>query len=162
MRSWFSVFVKSAFMALLLFVPSGPGRADQSFTSEPLTITRADGRIIPFTVELALTAAEREQGLMNRDQMPIDHGMLFDFGEARQVLMWMKDTILPLDMVFISRNGSITYIRRDTQPFSEDIIDSRGPVYFVLEINAGLSQEYQLKPGDKVSSARIAKAAQAK
>jgi uncharacterized membrane protein (UPF0127 family) len=89
-------------------------------------------------VELALTPADRATGLMNRQSMPATHGMLFRFDRTRQVLMWMKNTPLSLDMVFIGEDGWWRESPRNTTPFSEAVIPSPGPVRYVLELNAGL------------------------
>lgn len=105
---------------------------------------------IAFSAEIAATAADRATGLMNRAQMERDHGMLFVFDRARQVTMWMKNTILPLDMVFIGEDGRIAGIAADTVPFSEAIISSPGPVRYVLELNAGVAAERGLSTGDRV------------
>jgi uncharacterized membrane protein (UPF0127 family) len=156
-----SPFLKSASLALFCFLALGSSLAAE-FPTEALQIHRHDGKVVHFTVELATDNAGREQGLMNRETMQPDHGMLFDFGNSRPVYMWMKDTYLPLDMLFISAAGKITQIRQDTLPLSEDIIDSHGPVRFVLELNAGTSRTLGLAPGDAVTSAQIAKAAKAR
>jgi uncharacterized membrane protein (UPF0127 family) len=116
----------------------------------PLTIRTADGKAHVFTVELARTEAEREYGLMNRPSMPADHGMLFDFGADRPVYMWMKDTLIPLDMIFIDRTGRITGIAARAVPESAEIIASPGPVRAVLEVNGGVAERLGIKPGDRV------------
>ena len=77
--------------------------------------------------------------------------MLFDFKVEQPVLMWMKNTYLPLDMVFISRAGTVVNVAENAEPLSERIIPSGAPVYAVLEINAGVAKEIGLKRGDKVS-----------
>jgi uncharacterized membrane protein (UPF0127 family) len=150
--------LKGAVAALFCFLGIASfGRAAE-FRTEELTIHRQDGRILNFVVELATNDAEREQGLMNREDMKPDRGMLFDFGVSRPVYMWMKNTYLPLDMLFISADGRITSIRSDTLPLSEDIINSHGAVRFVLEINSGISYTLGIKPGDTVTSAQIERA----
>jgi uncharacterized membrane protein (UPF0127 family) len=151
-------FLKSAVAALFCFIAlASPGRATE-FRTEGLTIHRQDGKILNFVVELATDNAEREQGLMNREEMKPDRGMLFDFGMSRPVYMWMKNTYLPLDMLFISDGGKITHIRANTLPLSEDIIDSHGLVRFVLEINGGTSETLGIKVGDAVRSMQIERA----
>lgn len=148
--------MKSAVMALLFFSLAGIVQAQQqTFTSEPLTIETASGKNHDFTAELALSNAQREQGLMFRKAMPLESGMLFDFGQERDVAMWMRNTLIPLDMLFIARDGRITHIHENAVPHSEAIISSRGPVKFVLELNGGTAKRYGIKPGDMVRSGQI-------
>jgi uncharacterized membrane protein (UPF0127 family) len=149
----------SALVALLLFVLASALAFSATFSTERLTIRKADGTVHAFTVELAISADQRAQGLMNRREMADDHGMLFDFGLSRRAAMWMKNTYLPLDMLFIRKDGTIARIAADTEPQSEAIIDSREPVHFVLELNAGASSRLGIAAGDKVESATIAAAA---
>ena len=103
-----------------------------------------------FEVEVADTEQTRARGLMRRRAMPQDHGMLFDFREESAVSMWMKNTYIPLDMVFVSRKGAVVSIARDAEPMSERIIPSGGPVYAVIELNAGVAARLSLAPGDRV------------
>ena len=149
----------SALVALLLFVLASALAFSATFSSEPLTIRKADGTTAAFTVELAISADQRAQGLMNRKEMAADHGMLFDFGLTRRVAMWMKNTYLPLDMLFIRKDGTISRVAADTVPQSEAIIDSREPVHFVLELNAGTAAKLGIAAGDRVESATITAAA---
>ncbi|MCZ4428775.1 DUF192 domain-containing protein [Agrobacterium sp. SOY23] len=149
--------VKSAILALLFFTLAGAAQSQErlTFTSEPLTIETASGKTHDFTAELALDNAQREQGLMFRKSMPPESGMLFDFGMSRDVAMWMRNTLIPLDMLFIARDGRITHIHENAVPHSEAIISSRGPVNFVLELNGGTAKRYGIKPGDMIRSAQI-------
>lgn len=117
--------------------------------AEPITILTSQGRHA-FTVEIADDPAERAQGLMHRQSMPPDHGMLFDFGTPRPVQMWMKDTPLSLDMIFIDPQGTVVSIAERTTPFSPAIIASDGPVSHVLEVKAGIARLIGLKPGDRI------------
>ena len=103
-----------------------------------------------FTVEVMRTRDQLERGLMFRRQMAPDRGMLFDFGSPQPVSMWMKNTYLPLDMVFIAANGRVVSVKRDAAPMSEIIIPSGGDVLGVLEVNAGTAAEIGVKPGDHV------------
>jgi hypothetical protein len=157
MRRHYSL-LNGAILALFCFMGLASFAAAGEFRSEGLEIHRQDGKVLSFVVELATDDAEREQGLMNREEMKPDRGMLFDFGVTRPVYMWMKNTYLPLDMLFISPEGEITHIKADTLPLSEDIIDSHGAVRFVLEINGGVSDTLGIKVGDKVTSMQIARA----
>lgn len=150
--------IGSVLVALfLLLVGASVAKADESFQQGPLTIVTAKGIRHAFTVELALTPRQRSQGLMNRREMGADRGMLFDFGETRQVLMWMKNTYLPLDMLFIDGKGTIRTIRENAEPLSEAIIDSRVPVAYVLELNGGTVRKLGIRTGDTVESPVIRK-----
>jgi uncharacterized membrane protein (UPF0127 family) len=157
MRSSFILMTKSALAALFLFLAGAALAQQATFTRETLSIV-SSGKTHEFSVELALTDPQREQGLMFRKEMPADSGMLFDFGGERQVSMWMENTVLPLDMVFIRTNGTISHIHANAVPFSQDIIDSRGPVNFVLELNAGRAAALGIKVGDRVVSKQIGNA----
>jgi len=103
-----------------------------------------------FSVEIAQTDAEREKGLMYRRFMPPDRGMLFDFKREAPVMFWMKNTYIPLDMIFISKSGVVTSIAAYAEPLSEQLIPSGGPCYGVLEVNAGVAASIGVQPGDKV------------
>lgn len=116
---------------------------------DPLVIETTSGPV-EFSVELALTPADRSTGLMHRQSMPAAHGMLFRFEQTRQVQMWMKNTPLSLDMVFITEEGEVAGIAAATTPFSEAIISSPGPVRYVLELNAGTAARTGIRAGDKV------------
>jgi uncharacterized membrane protein (UPF0127 family) len=103
-----------------------------------------------FTVELAATPSERARGLMYRQNMQADHGMLFDFQTEQPVAFWMKNTPLPLDMLFIDGKGVVLQIAEDTEPYSETPVPSEQPVRAVLELNAGISRKLGIIPGAKV------------
>ena len=103
-----------------------------------------------FTVEIANTPSQRARGLMFRTQLSERHGMLFDFGRDQEVRMWMKNTLIPLDMIFIQSDGRIHRIEQNTEPESLRLISSNGSVRAVLEMSAGTSKKYGLAPGDRV------------
>jgi uncharacterized membrane protein (UPF0127 family) len=103
-----------------------------------------------FKVEIADTPKTRARGLMFRKSMAADRGMLFDFKVERPVSMWMKNTYLALDMVFIGRDGRVVGVAADAEPLSERIISSPAPAYAVLELNAGAARQISLAPGDQV------------
>lgn len=124
---------------------------------EQLSIT-TDLGTTTFQIEVASTDDTREQGLMYRASMPQDHGMLFDFGVTQPVAFWMKNTYIPLDMIFIRANGTVASIARDTTPLSETVVPSGVPVRFVLEVNAGVAAKLGLKPGDQVVNRLMKKA----
>jgi len=132
----------------------GPAQAQgaahpQPTTTDPLEIVTARGRHV-VAVEVMRTDEERARGLMFRRFMPADRGMLFDFKTEQPVLMWMKNTYIPLDMIFISRNGTVTSVAANTEPMSERTISSGPPAFAVLEVNAGVAAKIGLKPGDRV------------
>lgn len=107
----------------------------------------ADGDFA-FTVEIAATADERARGLMFRQELADDAGMLFDFQETRPVSFWMQNTYIPLDMIFIAANGQVMSIHEMARPLDTTSIPSGFPVRFVLEIPGGRSAEIGLEPGD--------------
>ncbi|MBV8848928.1 MAG: DUF192 domain-containing protein [Methylobacteriaceae bacterium] len=96
------------------------------------------------------TPEQLAQGLMFRRYMPDDRGMMFDFKTEQPVQFWMKNTYLPLDMIFISKAGKIVSIKENAEPLSEKLIPSGGPVLAVLEVNAGTAARIHAKPGDSV------------
>ena len=110
----------------------------------------AGGREIKFEVELALNDAERSRGLMYRDKLGPYDGMLFDFYQDAPVSFWMKNTLIPLDMLFIAGDGTIRHIHSNATPLSTESIPSQFPVRAVLEINGGSARLLGIKPGDKV------------
>ena len=116
---------------------------------EPLTIaTKTDASL--FTVEIADTDELRQRGLMFRQRIPPDRGMLFDFGAPRPVAMWMKNTYVSLDMLFIRQDGSIAYIAENTVPQSLDTLGVSEPVLAVLELAGGTSKRLGIRAGDTV------------
>jgi uncharacterized membrane protein (UPF0127 family) len=123
---------------------------------EPLEIVTSTGPH-QFLVELARTEAQRVHGLMFRRSMPADRGMLFGFESERPVAMWMKNTYLPLDMIFIGKGGKVVGLAENTEPLSEKIIPSGAPALSVLEVNAGAAARIGLKVGDLVRHHLFAK-----
>lgn len=121
----------------------------QFLESESLTVVTGQGRF-DLTVEVADEPNEQAIGLMFREEMETDHGMLFDFGETRPVSMWMKNTPLSLDMIFIRKDGTVANIAERTVPFSVETVSSSEPVAFVLEIKGGVARMMGLKPGDRL------------
>jgi uncharacterized protein len=103
-----------------------------------------------FNVEVAVSEDEREKGLMFRTDVPDGYGMLFDFKHDQMVSMWMKNTLVSLDMIFIRRDGTIAHIAENTEIKSERIISSGEPVRAVLEVVGGTAKKYGIAPGDKV------------
>jgi len=116
----------------------------------PLEIVTKTG-VQVFSVEDAKTDAERERGLMFRTALPEGQGMIFDFSPEQDVSMWMKNTLISLDMIFVRADGRILRIAENTKTQSEDIISSGGPVRAVVEVIAGTAKKYGIAPGDRVS-----------
>ena len=144
-RYLFGLFI----IVLLALKPFAAGAQDSLSKIEPLTVaTGADAAM--FTVEIADNDALRARGLMFRQRLPEDHGMLFDFGAPREVAMWMKNTLIPLDMLFIRADGSIAYIAENTVPKSLDTIGVKEPVLAVLELAAGVTRKLGIRAGDTV------------
>src|SRR6476620_3569508 len=104
-----------------------------------------------FTVEMATTSEEKETGLMYRKELADGKGMLFDFSPEQQISMWMKNTYIPLDMIFIRADGRILRIAENTEPLSTKIISSGGLAKGVLEVIAGTAKKYGIAPGDRVA-----------
>ncbi len=103
-----------------------------------------------FQVEMAITPEEKERGLMFRRELPEGHGMLFDFEVDQNVAFWMKNTYIPLDMLFIRGDGRILRIAENTEPLSERNIPSGGPVRAVLEVIGGTAKKLGIAAGDRV------------
>lgn len=141
------------YLAIGLLVVCGIASAQgvlAGFDKGAVTIVTADGRH-DFTVELALTPEQHQQGLMFRREMAPDAGMLFDFGNRnRRASMWMKNTYIPLDMLFIKADGQIESIAERTTPHSLEVISSRGSVRYVLELNGGTAARIGIAAGDRV------------
>ena len=123
--------------------------ADIQFKRSALVIA-AGGRDLKFEVDLATNDAERSRGLMYRKQLGPYEGMLFDFYQEMPVSFWMKNTLIPLDMVFIAADGTVKHVHANAVPMSTETIPSRFPVRAVLEINGGSAALLGIKPGDKV------------
>lgn len=107
----------------------------------------------PFTAELAISQADQERGLMFRTELAPDRAMLFVFNPPQEVQFWMKNTLIPLDMIFVRTGGIIAGIKQDAIPESLDIIPSPGPVADVIEVAGGTSLALGIHVGDYVSTA---------
>lgn len=134
---------------LALIVPTAAGSATLVFKTET-----GDHK---FTVEVATTPREQAQGLMFRRSLPENAGMLFVYDRPQAAAMWMKNTLIPLDMVFIAPDATVLRVESNTEPFSTDVIPSGGPISAVLELNAGAAVKIGLKRGDKVIYPGLAK-----
>jgi uncharacterized membrane protein (UPF0127 family) len=138
-RGYFLLFLFTIFLAT------------SACQAEPkVTITTKAGREVAFYVEVANTPAKRELGLQYRKDLATDRGMLFLFAHDQVLTFWMKNTTIPLDMVFIGQDGKIVGIVEEAVPFSLDSRSVSAPSRYVLEINGGLSRRYGFKAGDPV------------
>ena len=143
--------VRAALAALVIFsffmLPSAFG--DVLFKPASLKIETKSGPVL-LNVEVADTEAKREQGLMFRRSLSDDHGMIFLFDGEHEITMWMKNTYIPLDMIFIGNDWRIRHIAYDAEPFSTDVISSMRPASRVLEIGAGQAKKLGVSVGDSV------------
>jgi uncharacterized membrane protein (UPF0127 family) len=132
-----------------LTVAAAQAQDAPAMAQEPLVIETAAGER-RFIVEVARSRAEQERGLMFRESLAPDRGMLFDWGGMTPAAMWMKNTLIPLDMLFIDADGMILDIFANTVPGSLDVITAGVPVRAVLELQGGAAKRLGLKPGDRV------------
>ncbi len=139
-----------AALMLMLFVWAVPSSTMASEMPRGTVSVKTSTGVHNFTVERAETSEHQARGLMHRRHMKADHGMLFTWPNERNVSMWMANTILPLDMVFIKKDGVVHRVHQNTVPFSETIIEAGALVLRVLELNAGTAAKIGLKPGDTV------------
>jgi len=134
-----------------------------SFIAMPLAACSDESRLViqsatreqPFSVEVVDTNATRRRGLMYVQELAPDAGMLFDFEAGRPVSFWMRNTFIPLDMLFITADGVVKNIHVNARPHDETSIPSDGPVQFVLEIPGGRTVELGIEAGDTIEHARI-------
>lgn len=137
------VLAAAALLLLALVAPAGAAPL------EPLDIETKAG-VRHFQVEVMRSDADRERGLMYRRDLGPDRGMLFKFDKEDRIFMWMKNTYLPLDMVFFGKDGRVVSIARDTEPLSERIISSGEPATTVVEFNAGTAARLGIEKGDRL------------
>ncbi|HLY44872.1 MAG TPA: DUF192 domain-containing protein [Stellaceae bacterium] len=137
-------------LPLLLFAWANVASAQLAqFPTAELTILTAGGPH-KFTVEVATTPAQLEQGLMFRQSLAPDSGMIFDFKTPTPASMWMKNTLIPLDMLFVDAQGRIVNIHERAVPLSLDTIAAAAPVRAAIELNGGTAARLGIHPGDKV------------
>jgi hypothetical protein len=142
-------FRLAAAFAFVLVLVALVGVTAQGAEPDSLEIVTSTGRHA-FQIEIANNDATRERGLMDRRYMAADRGMLFEFDREAPVSFWMKNTYIPLDMIFIAPSGVVTHIAANAEPLSERVIPSGGPCIAVLELAGGTAASIGLKVGDKV------------
>jgi uncharacterized protein len=148
-RTLVSVAARLIFIGLLVLAVLRGGSAVAAEIQSLEIITKSGVHV--FTVELAVTDEERARGLMFRRELPPGRGMLFDFKQDSPVSMWMENTYIPLDMIFIRSDGSIARVAENTEPMSRRIVSSGGPVRAVLEVIAGTARKLGIAAGDRVA-----------
>ena len=162
MSSWFAALARSSWLALAVLAlvaaacdRPAPAQEAGAGARVPLVIESASGVRQTFQVEVAETPSERAQGLMFRTEMAADAGMLFLYPSPRIVTMWMRNTVLPLDMLFIAADGRILSIAERAVPQSTTLIPSDGAALGVLEVNAGTVSRLGVRAGDRVLHAHF-------
>jgi uncharacterized membrane protein (UPF0127 family) len=145
----------SPLLALGLVLVSLAGLTAPALADDSHAVLHTKKGDFTFKIEVVDTESGRERGLMGRKSLAPDAGMLFDFLTPQPVAFWMKDTLIPLDMVFIARDGVVKSIHADAQPLDLTPIPSDGPVQFVLEIAGGRAAQIGLEPGDRMDEARV-------
>lgn len=116
-----------------------------------LSFTKKNGEYITkIDIEIADNDLKRERGLMYRDKMKLKQGMLFIFPKEDYQSFWMKNTTLPLDIIFVNKNGEIIKIHKNTTPYSLESYPSGKPAEFVVEVNAGFTGKFNVVEGDKI------------
>jgi uncharacterized membrane protein (UPF0127 family) len=148
------VMNRAARAALFVFVflmtaVLGPSVGEAKMRRETLTLVTTKGERV-IDIEVAETTEEKARGLMFRTSLPDDQGMLFPYSPPQEITMWMKNTYIPLDMVFIRADGVVHRIEVRTEPLSEKVIASNGNVAAVLELAGGAAERLGLAPGDKI------------
>ncbi len=135
----------------VIFISSTHAGTEKKITFELSELSiLSEGKGHDFTVELAVTVPQRARGLMYRKYMPPQNGMLFLFEEKQMVTMWMENTHIPLDIIFIDEKGTIVHIAKSTAPMSRDYIHSTVPVISVLELNGGVTDRLKIQAGDRI------------
>lgn len=120
------------------------------FEKGQVQVRSGGGRAFSFDVEFASTPEQQSLGLMHRTELPKGAGMLFIYKPPRRIAMWMKNTLIPLDMLFAGRSGTIFFVKQNAQPLSEDLIPAPGEVSYVLELPAGTVKELGIQVGDQL------------
>ena len=141
---------RAVLAAAAVFALAGAARAQlATFPKGKLVIETAKGKF-PFDIELALSPPQMVQGLMFRRALAADAGMLFDYGSPQPITMWMKNTLIPLDMIFIANDGKVVDFHERAVPMSLDTIETKVPARAVLEVNAGTVARLGVQVGDTV------------
>ena len=151
MKSGWRIFILAVVVAMPIAISTWPLRSSTAQAAEriPLTIKTAKAEH-KFRIEIARTSEEQARGLMFRESLPADGGMIFPMIPPRYASFWMKNTLIPLDMIFIRSDGTIARIEPETVPQTLEPVSSGEPVAAVLEIDGGLSAKLGIAEGDTV------------
>ena len=144
------VILKLVAMAVLAWMTLAPAHVAQAAPAADRLVVETRKGPVEITVELATTPAQRERGLMFRKELAPRHGMLFDFHTEQPVAFWMRNTLIPLDMLFIDGGGRIVYVHPRAVPLALDPIGPEQPVRAVLEIGGGEAAALGIAAGDRV------------
>lgn len=146
-----------AFWFLVVCLP-GPTRAADAVPTPVVELRTTDGRVVSVQVEVAATGPARARGLMHRKTLPQNAGMWFDFGRTAPIAMWMKDTKIALDMLFVAADCTVVKVAEDRRPGSLAHVRSGSPVRYVLEVNAGFAAREGIQLGScaRLRSASVA------
>ena len=139
----------SSVLAIAADTPDA-AQLDQAFQRSSLQIATPDARLHPFNIWIADTNERRARGLMFVRQLDADAGMLFIYPAAQPIAMWMKNTFIPLDMLFVAADGRVAKVVEHTRPQSLETIESGQPVRAVIELNAGTAGRLHIGPGAQV------------
>jgi uncharacterized membrane protein (UPF0127 family) len=150
MKNTLSVLLGGSIVAMLTCIGSVIESTASDSRSDSMLVIATRNAEHRFTIELARTPAEMERGLMFRDRLAPDHGMLFLYEEDRAVSFWMKNTLIPLDLIFADASGLIVQIAERAVPMSTALISSTGPVRAVLEVNGGTADRLDIAVGDRL------------
>lgn len=142
----------AAFMLLAMQAVNAAEPADllENFGRAQIIIAASNQRCVVLDMYIADTPARRQNGLMFIESMNLYEGMLFIYAQPAEISMWMKNTLIPLDMLFFDQELRIRHIRRNTIPLSEEIISSNGTVTGVIELNGGAAETLGILPGDRI------------
>lgn len=149
-RSWAIAASILLSAARAVAADSDEAMLDRHFERSSLQIATTDARLHNFNVWVADREARQQRGLMHIRSLPPDAGMLFIYPQPRPVSMWMKNTHVPLDMLFVRADGRVDSIVENTQPMSLETIESQRPVLAVIELNAGTASRLGIRPGARV------------
>ena len=148
-------FLSLIFVAITLAASAMAQEPEAEAVDESVAVIHSGEESHSFTVEIADDDAERSRGLMFREELAPDAGMLFDFLDERPVAFWMQNTLIPLDMIFIKADGTIARVHAEAVPMDRTSVPSGEPVRFVLEIPGGRAAELGIEAGDTLEHPRV-------